>query len=134
MSPEGAAAAMLREDAAARMLGIRVVEVARGRCTATMTVRDDMVNGHAIAHGGLVAALADTAFAVACNSYGTVTVASGFEVDFLEPAYAGDELRATATERVVRGRSGIYDVTVTRGATVVAEFRGRSRSLGRPLD
>jgi acyl-CoA thioesterase len=92
-----------------------------------------MVNGWDVCHGGLIAALADSAFAVACNSYGTVTVAAGFDVTFLESAKLGDVLVATATERARRGRSGVYDVTVQRDGIVVAEFRGRSRSLGRAI-
>jgi acyl-CoA thioesterase len=98
-----------------------------------MVVRADMINGWQLCHGGLIAAVADSAFAVACNSRGEVTLASGFDVSFLESAKLDDELIATATERAVRGRSGVYDVTVVRssdGATI-AEFRGRSRSLGR---
>jgi acyl-CoA thioesterase len=98
-----------------------------------MTVAADMVNGWDSCHGGLIAALADSAFAVACNTHGEVTVAGGFDVTFLEPAVLGDVLVATAAERTRRGRSGVYDVTVRRGDTVVAEFRGRSRSLGRPI-
>ncbi len=96
-----------------------------------MTVRPDMVNGHDIAHGGLVFALADTAFACACNSHGPVTVAAGAEIVFVAPARLGDVLEAEAVERTVFGRTGIYDVTVRRGAEVVAEFRGRSHRLER---
>jgi acyl-CoA thioesterase len=92
-----------------------------------------MVNGHDLCHGGLIATLADSAFAFACNTHGSVTVASGFEVDLLEPARLGDVLVADAREVALRGRSGLYDVTVRRGDTVIAEFRGRSRSLGRPV-
>ena len=122
-------------DAASRMLGMSVVSVGPGAATVSMTVREDMVNGWGTAHGGLVAALADSAFAVACNSHGVVTVAAGFDVTFLEATRPGDELVAVAVERALRGRSGLYDVTVTRAgdATVVAEFRGRSRSTGRPI-
>ncbi|MET0997297.1 MAG: hotdog domain-containing protein, partial [Marmoricola sp.] len=82
------------------------------------------------------ASLADSAFAVACNSRGTVTVASGFDVTLLEPARLGDELVAVARETALRGRSGLYDVTVTRSSdrVVVAEFRGRSRSTGRAIE
>jgi acyl-CoA thioesterase len=126
--------AMWDADAASRMLGMRVLDVAPGAATVSLTVRDDMVNGWDVCHGGLVAALADSAFAVACNSHGTVTVAAGFDVDLLEPAHVGDELVARAEETALRGRSGVYDVVVTRSSddTVVAVFRGRSRSLGRP--
>ena len=124
---------MWSADAASRMLGMQIVAVAPGTAEVAMTVRADMVNGWAICHGGLVAALADSAFAVACNSHGVVTVASGFDVSFLESARLGDELRAVARETALRGRSGLYDVTVTRASdgTTIAEFRGRSRGLGR---
>lgn len=120
-------------DAASRMLGMEVVEVGPGSARVTMTVRDDMVNGWGTCHGGLLATLADSAFAVACNSRGTVTVAAGFDVSFLEPGRLGDELVATAHEVVLRGRSGIVDVTVARRAddVTIAAFRGRSRSTGR---
>lgn len=120
-------------DAAGKALGISLEHVAPGEARVTMLVRADMVNGHDLCHGGLIATLADTAFAYACNSHGTTTVASGFAVDFLEPAHLGDVLVAEAREVALRGRSGVYDVTVRRGETVVAEFRGRSRSLGRPI-
>jgi acyl-CoA thioesterase len=126
--------AMWEADAASRMLGMTVLDVTPGAATLSMTVRDDMVNGWDVCHGGLVAALADSAFAVACNSHGTVTVAAGFDIDLLEPAHVGDELVARAAETALRGRSGVYDVVVTRSSdhAVVAVFRGRSRSLGRP--
>jgi phenylacetic acid degradation protein PaaD len=124
------AEAMWADDAASRALGMELVEAAEGRAVVRMTVRDDMVNGHGTAHGGLVATLADSAFAVACNSHGVVAVASGFDVTFLRPAHAGDVLVATAAERSLNGRTGICDVTVHRvDGEVVAEFRGRSRQL-----
>ena len=125
--------AMWDGDAASRMLGMTIEEVRPGAATIRMSVREDMINGWEMCHGGLVAALADSAFAVACNSHGTVTVASGFDVSFLEPARLGDDLVAVAAERSLRGRSGLYDVTVTRAAdgAVIAEFRGRSRATGR---
>lgn len=124
---------MWSADAASRALGMRLVEVAPGRATVEMTVRADMVNGWDVCHGGLVASLADSAFAAACNSRGEVTVAAGFDVTFLEAGRLGDELRAEAREVAVRGRSGLYDVTVRRASDdrVVAELRGRSRQLGR---
>ena len=126
--------AMWRGDRASRMLGMRVIEVGPGTARVSMLVREDMINGWDLCHGGLVASLADSAFAVACNSRGQVTVAAGFDITFLEPGRLGDELVAAAAERAVRGRSGIYDVTVFRAAdgVVIAELRGRSRSLGRP--
>ena len=125
---------MWSADEASRALGMRLVAVCPGEAVVSMVVRADMVNGWGLCHGGLVASLADSAFAVACNSRGQVTVAAGFDVTFLESARLGDELVATARERALRGRSGLYDVTVHRSSdgAVVAEFRGRSRSLGRP--
>jgi acyl-CoA thioesterase len=124
-----AAAAMYKADLASRHLGIRIEDVAPGRATARMLVRDTMMNGHDICHGGYVFLLADTAFAFACNTYGPVTVAAACDVVFLGPAHLGDELIAEATERHRFGRSGIYDVTVRRDTTVIAEFRGHSRTL-----
>jgi acyl-CoA thioesterase len=98
-----------------------------------MTVREDMLNGFAITHGGLVFALADTAFAIACNEDERVTVAAGADITFLKSTTSGQTLTATALRRVRRGRSGLYDVTVTDDAgDVVAEFRGRSRTTDRP--
>ena len=125
---------MWAADRASAALGMRLVEVAPGCAVVAMTVREDMVNGWDICHGGLIATLADSAFAVACNSRGTVTVAAGFDVTFLTSARLGDELRAAAREVALQGRSGLYDVTVTRtgDGVVVAELRGRSRSLARP--
>jgi acyl-CoA thioesterase len=123
------AAAMYEADLASRTLGIQVEDIAPGRATARMLVRDTMLNGHDICHGGYVFLLADTAFAFACNTYGVVTVAAACDVVFLGPAHLGDELIAEATERRRFGRSGIYDVTVRRSdGTVLAEFRGHSRS------
>ncbi len=139
MSPDDlarrSAEAMWAGDAASKALGMEVVSVGPGTATLSMQVRADMLNGWERCHGGLIAALADSAFAFACNSHGTVTVASGFDVSFLESARLGDELLAVAVERVLRGRSGVYDVTVTRTSdgTVIAEFRGRSRSTGREI-
>ena len=128
MSPRPDVHDMWAADAASRALGMELVEVGDGGAVVRMTVRDDMVNGHGTCHGGLVATLADSAFALACNSRGAATVAAGFDVTFLRPARVGDVLVATAVERSVQGRSGIYDVTVA-GTDVVAEFRGRSRTL-----
>jgi acyl-CoA thioesterase len=120
---------MWAEDSASAALGMELVSLGRGVAVVSMRVRADMLNGHGMCHGGLIASLADSAFALACNSHGAVTVAAGFEIELLEPGRLGDHLVATATERVRRGRSGVYDVTVHRGETVVAEFRGRSRTL-----
>ncbi|MEO7980418.1 MAG: hydroxyphenylacetyl-CoA thioesterase PaaI [Sporichthyaceae bacterium] len=125
---------MLGDDRASAAAGIALVEVAPGRATVTMTVRPDMVNGHDIAHGGFVFLLADTAFAVACNSYGQSTVAAGCDIAFVDAARAGDELTAIAEERHRAGRSGLYDVSVRRAdGSVVAELRGRSRTIAGTL-
>jgi acyl-CoA thioesterase len=121
---------MLETDEAARSLGITLTEFGDGRAIASMRVAGSMVNGHGMAHGGYVFLLADTAFAYACNSRGPVTVAAGAEVSFVAAAELGDLLVATAEERTLFGRNGIYDVTVRREDTVIAEFRGRSRSIG----
>jgi acyl-CoA thioesterase len=126
---EQQAAAMYAADLASQSLGIRVSDVGPGRATATMLVTDTMVNGHGSCHGGYVFLLADTAFAFACNTHGPAVVAAGADVTFLAPVRAGDLLVAEGTERVVRGRSGLYDVSVRCGETPVAEFRGRSRAL-----
>jgi acyl-CoA thioesterase len=122
-------AAMLASDAASTALGIEVVAHGPGWARARMTVRPDMVNGHDIAHGGLIFALADTAFACACNGWGRVTVAAGADITFVRPARLGDVLEADAQVRTRRGRIGIYDVTVRRADEVIAEFRGQSTEL-----
>jgi acyl-CoA thioesterase len=120
---------MYEADLASRHLGIRIDQVAPGQATARMVVHDTMINGHNICHGGYVFLLADTAFAFACNTYGPTTVAATCDIVFLTPAHLGDELIAEAIERHRAGRSGIYDVTVRRADTVLAEFRGHSRTL-----
>ena len=122
---------MMAADEASRALGIEILDSSPGTAVARMTVTATMVNGHAIAHGGYVFLLADTAFACACNSHGPVTVAAGADITFIAAAREGDTLVATAVERVRFGRSGICDVTVRRGDEVIAEFRGHSRSLPR---
>jgi acyl-CoA thioesterase len=126
--------AMYAADTASRQLGISISDIGPGYAVATLTITEAMVNGHGICHGGYVFALADTAFAFACNTYDERTVAAGADISYLEPVRAGSDLLATATERARRGRSGLYDVSVrTRTGVTVAEFRGRSRSLGEPL-
>ncbi|HEY9107785.1 MAG TPA: hydroxyphenylacetyl-CoA thioesterase PaaI [Roseateles sp.] len=122
---------MLADDAASRMLGLQITDVSPGRAVATMTVRADMLNGFAICHGGLIAALADSAFAFACNSRNALTVASGFGIDILKSAKLNDVLTATAQESSLAGRTGLYDVTVSnQDGDLIAMFRGRSHRLG----
>jgi acyl-CoA thioesterase len=128
--PTGAEA-MFAADRASRALGIEVRALAPGRATLDMTVTDLMVNGHGIIHGGYVFLLADTAFACACNYPGAVTVAASADITFVSPARQGEVLVAEAVERHRYGRSGIYDVTVSCGDRVIAEFRGLSRTLTR---
>ena len=118
-------------DVASRALGMVLVTASEGRAVVRMPVTDAMINGHDVAHGGYLFLLADSAFACACNSHGPVTVAAGADITFVAPAREGDPLTATATERVRYGRSGVYDVTVRRGDEVIAEFRGRSRTISK---
>jgi len=125
----GPTARMFAADEASRTLGMELVEHGAGTAVLRMTVTPAMVNGHKIAHGGYLFLLADSAFACACNSHGPVTVAAAADIDFVAPAHEGDVLVATATERTRFGRSGIYDVSVLRGDQVIAEFRGRSRTI-----
>ena len=124
------AQAMYAEDLASQKAGIAIEDVTPGRATARMTISESMINGHEIGHGGYIFLLADTAFAFACNTYGQATVAQACDIVFIRPAHLGDELVARAVERARFGRNGIYDVQVTCEGRVVAEFRGRSRTVG----
>jgi acyl-CoA thioesterase len=132
---EAARDAMWLNDRASKSLGMQVLAVGPGTATLTMIVREDMLNGHDLCHGGLIATLADSAFAFACNAYNEVTVASGFDVNLVAGARGGDVLTASAREVNKSGRTGVYDITVSnqRGETVAA-FRGRSYTMkGRPV-
>ncbi len=120
-------------DRASQALGMTLDAVGPGSATLSMVLRDDMVNGHAIGHGGLTFTLADSAFAFACNSYNRVTVAAAAEIRFRRPTRLGDRLVATATERERHDRDGVYDVLVTVGDEVVAVFSGRSKEIGGTL-
>lgn len=124
---ERVAASMFASDRASRALGMRIESVGPGRAEMTMTIRDDMVNGHAICHGGYIFLLADSTFAFACNSYNRNTVAQGCAIDYLAPARAGDVLRAIGVERGRTGRTGVYDIDVRdQDGRSVALFRGKS--------
>ncbi len=125
---------MLSSDKASAMLGIRLISVGPGSGSVEMTVRADMVNGHDIAHGGIVFALADTAFAVACNSHNIVNVAQSCTINFTRPALLVDILKASAKE-ITRGRrSGVYDIEVkNQNGKIVALFRGQCAALGKVL-
>ncbi len=129
-APESAARALFANDRASQQLGMALLAVEAGVASVSMTVRNDMTNGHGICHGGFIFALADSAFAFACNSHGPATVAAAVAIDFLVPAKAGDVLTAVATERWLRGRTGLYDLSVSRAdGTVIAHARGRSHRL-----
>ncbi|MEO0997006.1 MAG: hydroxyphenylacetyl-CoA thioesterase PaaI [Pseudomonadota bacterium] len=120
---------MLGNDSASRALGMTLTVPAPGEAVTAFTVRADMVNGHDLCHGGMLFALADSAFAFACNGYNRVAVATGAGIDFVAPARRGDRVEAHARERYRRGRSGVYDVDVRRAdGTLLAVFRGRSLS------
>ena len=122
--------AMFSRDRASQGLGMRIVHVGPGHAELTMTVRADMLNGHAICHGGFVFTLADSAFAFACNSYNINTVANGCSIEFLAPTKEGDVLTAVAHERTQVGRNGVYDVEVrNQDGTTVAHFRGKSTRI-----
>lgn len=136
---------MLATDQASAWLGIELLRLGEGHATISMTLRREMLNGFEMAHGGMICAFADSAFALACNPVlpdgtlvdpASITVASGVDINYLRPAFAGQALTATANRRAGAGRSGIYDVQVTTAddgvAQVIAEFRGRSRTIPRP--
>ena len=124
------AAAMFERDRASQGLGMRITRVAPGQAEIAMAVREDMVNGHAICHGGFVFTLADSAFAFACNSHNFSTVANGCTIEFLAPSHLGDVLTATARELAQVGRNGVYDVQVRNQAgTTIALFRGKSTRI-----
>ena len=125
---------MYENDAASQALGIRIDIPVAGSAIAHMIVRDDMVNGFGVCHGGLLFTLADTAFAFACNAYDDLTFAAAAGIDFLRPARLGDRLRATAREDYRGSKSGFYTVEVqNQDGEVIAVFRGRSASRGEPL-
>ena len=135
-SPESLALAqrvaevMYSRDAALKMLGIVIEDIGPGHSRLSMTVRTDMLNSHGIGHGGLIFTLADSAFAYACNSRNESTVAAGCSIEFLRPAQLGERLIATGEERVLSGRTGIYDITVRdEHGEPVAVFRGKSARI-----
>jgi acyl-CoA thioesterase len=128
------AAKMYADDKASQALGIMVTVPAPGAANATMTVREDMLNGFSICHGGMVCVLADTAFAFACNAYDQVTVAAGAQVDFIRPAMLGDELTAVASEDYRGKKTGFYTINIrNQRQEMVAVFRGRSASRAEKL-
>lgn len=134
MTPEQLAAAcseaMHQTDYAAQGLEISIDETRPGYARLSMTVRQDMLNGHGICHGGFIFTLSDTAFAHACNSYNRVTVASGCSIEYVAPGFLGDRLTAVAQERQRKGRTGVYDITVyNQNNEELAFFRGKSYQI-----
>jgi len=128
---ELSAQALFAGDRASRSLGFSIEQVRPGFARLRMKVRTDMLNGHGMCHGGIIFAFADSAFAVACNTYNAVTVAAAASIDFLAPAHADDELTADAREVWRSKRSGIYEISVSnQRGEVLALFRGRSHCVG----
>ena len=129
---EQSVAALYEPDRASQSLGITIVSIAPGAVSVAMTVRDSMLNGFGICHGGFLFTLADSAFAFSCNSAGETTVAASGQIEFLEAARLGDSLVASGRRLWERGRQGIYTVDITRGdGALVALFRGRSHKIGK---
>lgn len=127
---ERSAAAMWAGDSASKWFGMQLLEIDEAYATMRLTVAPHHANGHAMCHGGVTFALADSAFAFACNSYNRIVVAQHNSITYLVPAMVGDTLTATATEVALAGRSGIYDVRVTnQNDKTIAEFRGNSRII-----
>lgn len=134
MSPEqlaqASADALFERDIAAKDMGIDIVSVGPGRAELSMTVQNRMLNGHASCHGGFLFALADTAFAYACNSRNENTVAGGCSIEYLAPGREGDRLKAVAEERSLAGRTGCYDISIfNQDETLLALFRGKSHKI-----
>ncbi|RLQ88401.1 hydroxyphenylacetyl-CoA thioesterase PaaI [Notoacmeibacter ruber] len=131
---ERSAEAMWANDHASQHFGFSLEEVGPGRATLAWTIESHHANGHGICHGGMIFALADSAFAFACNSHNAVTVAQHNSITFVAPGRVGDRLKASAREISRTGRSGITDVTVEReDGTIIAHFRGHSRTIGGTL-
>jgi acyl-CoA thioesterase len=121
---------MYARDHATQALGIKIVSVSAGYASMQMTVRLDMLNGHQTCHGGFIFTLADSAFAFACNSYNIQAVAAGCSIEFLAPAFEGDQLVASAVEQSRSGKTGIYDVAVVnQDGKKIALFRGKSHQI-----
>jgi len=124
-------AVMFAADHASRaFMQMELIRCEPGHACLRMTVRDELLNGHKICHGGFIFTLADSTFAFACNSYNKVTVAAGCSIEFLKPAHTGDVLTCTGEEQTLQGRHGIYDMRVeNQRGEVVAMFRGKSAQI-----
>jgi len=122
--------AMWQGDSCSKALGISILDIAPGYAQLSLIVRADMLNGQGNCHGGIMFTLADSAFAFSCNTYNQFIVAQHCDISFLQPVAEGATLIATARERWRAGRGGIYDVSIaTSDGQIVAEFRGRSRTV-----
>jgi acyl-CoA thioesterase len=118
------------QDQASQALGMVLLAADLGAAQMQMTVRPDMINGVGTCHGGLIFTLADSTFAFACNSHNLIAVANGCSIEFLSPAKLGDVLTATATEQIVRGRQGVYDIAIAnQTGELIALFRGKSTRI-----
>ena len=127
---ERSAAAMFATDSDSKGLGMQIDHLAPGEATLSMTVSEDMLNGHRITHGGFLFTLADSPFAFACNSYNQITVAQQNQITYMAPGRIGERVTAVAVEVSRTGRSGIYDVTVTgEDGRILALMRGLSRTI-----
>ena len=122
---------MYGRDPASQSLGMRLAEIRPGYARMTMTVRQDMLNGHQTCHGGYIFMLADSAFAFACNSHNHNAVGAGCTIDYLTPGRLGDLLSAEAVEQALLGKTGVYDVKVSnQDGRIVALLRGKSHRIG----
>jgi len=134
---EQCAKKILAMDEASKSLGVTIEKITPGHAVIAMQITDKMLNSHKTCHGGFIFTLADSAFALACNSYNKTAVAVSCDISFVRPGFAGDTLTATATEQYKAGRNGIYDVAVTnQNNETIALFRGKSRVISKtgPLD
>ena len=128
------AQSLFERDQASQALGMRLLSVAPGAARLGMSVRADMLQGHGTCHGGFLFALADSAFAFACNSYNEATVAIGCSIDFIAPARLGDTLTADCIEQSLRGRTGNYDVRIeNQQGQLIALFHGKSYKVRGPV-
>ena len=122
---------MFERDPASQALGMALAEIHPGYASMTMTVRQDMLNGHKTCHGGYIFMLADSAFAFACNSHNQNTVGAGCTIEYLAPGLLGDVLTAVAVEQALTGKTGVYDVKVSnQEGRTVALLRGKSHRIG----
>ncbi len=129
---EQCAQKMLSLDEASKSLDVKICQISPGQASLAMQITDKMLNGHKTCHGGFIFTLADSAFAIACNSYNKTAVAASCDISFVRPGFAGDTLTATATEQYNAGRNGIYDVAVTnQNDETIALFRGKSRVISK---